>query len=183
MTLMKKIIFGGFCMSLLLSADCLYRHPITGKWEVCDSAIQKGTGTQCPQDEDEKVLIKALLGMSASSTFSPGGEINIQVSGVDYLTGSTYDYGSPASPTPAVYTIQNLGTGTLTLLGPVSIGGVGAAFFSVSAPPGLTSIPAGGSTTFQITVNGGSGPANFMLLNNDDNEAFYIINMTACWFC
>ena len=73
------------------------------------------------------------------------------------------------------YTIQNTGTGDLTL-GAITIGGAQASEFVVTTPPG-SSVPAGGSTTFVIrfTPTSATNPrsATFSIVNNDTNENPY----------
>ncbi len=76
------------------------------------------------------------------------------------------------------YTIQNLGTETLTLTGSspyVVIGGTNSADFSVTTPPSAT-IAAGGSTTFQVTATPsalGTRSATLSIANTDTDENPY----------
>jgi hypothetical protein len=76
------------------------------------------------------------------------------------------------------YTIQNLGTETLTLTGTspyIVIGGTNSADFSVTTPPSAT-IAAGGSTTFQVTASPsalGTRSATLSIANTDTDENPY----------
>jgi hypothetical protein len=75
------------------------------------------------------------------------------------------------------FTIQNAGPGTLTLSGSprVAVGGANAADFAVTALP-ADSVPAAGSTTFQVTFDPGAAGARAATLsipNSDDNESPY----------
>jgi hypothetical protein len=91
------------------------------------------------------------------------------------------DFGSTALTGGTVirtFTIQNTGTGTLSLTGTspyVGIGGTHSGDFSVTSIPS-NSIGAGGSTTFQITFNpsgGGTRSAALSIANDDGDENPY----------
>ncbi len=76
-----------------------------------------------------------------------------------------------------LFTIENTGTGTLTLgANAVSLSGVGAGDFSVSQQP-AASVSPGGSTTFRIlfspSVAGVQGPIDVAINNNDVDESPY----------
>ena len=84
------------------------------------------------------------------------------------------DFGSadfPDGSATRTFTIQNIGTATLTV-GPVTLSGANAADFSVLVQP-MNSVPAGGSTTFQIRFSPravGHRTASLSIGNNDVNE-------------
>lgn len=76
-----------------------------------------------------------------------------------------------------LFTIENTGTGPLTLgANAVSLSGAGVGDFSVSQQPASTIAP-GGSTTFRIlfapTVAGLQGPVDVAITNNDGDENPY----------
>jgi hypothetical protein len=87
------------------------------------------------------------------------------------------DFGSTDLPHGAVtrtFTIQNIGAATLTV-SPVTPSGANAADFSVLVQP-MNSVPAGGSTTFQVRFSPSAvGPrtASLSVGNNDLNENPY----------
>lgn len=98
-------------------------------------------------------------------------------------TPSEYDYtdiGWVASGSVTkTFTIQNTGTETLTLTGAspyIVIGGANPTNFSIASAP-AASIPAGGSTTFQITCTPSASlgiySAILSIANNDANENPY----------
>jgi hypothetical protein len=128
----------------------------------------------------------ASLGTGAPVIQYAAPEINITGNSVTIADGdatpSIYDYtdfGWITSGTVLrTYTIQNLGTETLTLTGTspyVVIGGTNSADFSVTAIPTST-ISAGGSTTFQITAAPsalGVRTATLSIANTDADENPY----------
>jgi hypothetical protein len=96
-------------------------------------------------------------------------------------TSDHTDFGSTAVTGGTVvrtFTIQNTGTGTLSLTGSspyVAVGGTNSGDFSVTATP-LTSIAASGSTTFQVTFNpsaSGTRTATLSMANDDADENPY----------
>jgi hypothetical protein len=96
-------------------------------------------------------------------------------SSTDHTDFGTVSVGS--TPSTRTFTIQNTGTGPLTLTGSplVAIGGTGAADFTVSAQP-AASIAAGASTTFTVSFNPGAAGARLATIsiaNNDANENPY----------
>jgi hypothetical protein len=113
-------------------------------------------------------------------------EINITGNSVSIVDGdatpSIYDYSDfgwiTSGSVIRTYTIQNLGTETLTLTGTspyVVIGGTNSADFSVTTPPTAT-IAAGGTTTFQVTATPsalGVRSATLSIANNDTDENPY----------
>ncbi len=108
-------------------------------------------------------------------------EINIQQGATNYLTNSTYNFGTQTvnSTTNVVFTIQNLGLENLNL-GAATVVGGGA--YSLSINYGSTVLPAG-TTTFTITFNPlttGTFTGSISIPNNDttDSENPYMINFT-----
>ncbi|WP_347923007.1 choice-of-anchor D domain-containing protein [Pontimicrobium sp. SW4] len=120
---------------------------------------------------DERGDVKVF---TLTSTTNP--EINIQGNSTDIVSGdsspSTSDYtdfGTGASLSKT-FTIQNTGSGTLTLgSNAVSISGTNASDFSVSTQP-ATSVSGSSSTTFTIDFASGVASTRTAVLhiNNDD---------------
>ena len=126
---------------------------------------------------------------SALSPFSGGGqtagpEINVLGNGTTIIDGDTSpsgadhtDFGSTDFPTGTVtrtFTIQNLGTASLTL-NLATLSGANAADFSVITQPASTVAP-GGTTSFQVRFNPsavGTRSATLSVGNNDADENPY----------
>jgi hypothetical protein len=114
-------------------------------------------------------------------------EINIVGNSLNIISGdntpSEYDYTDlgwvTSGSVTKTFTIQNLGTETLTLTGSspyIIIGGTNSANFSIASAP-AASIAAGSSTTFQVTCTPsaslGTYTATLSIANNDANENPY----------
>lgn len=126
---------------------------------------------------------------SATLTVTPAApEINIIGNSVTIVDGDTTpsttdatDFGSLAvgSSTTVTYTLQNLGTATLSLTGAspyVSITGPNAADFTVTTPIPGNNLSSGFTGTFGITFTpSGSGvrTATIIIYSNDSDEATY----------
>lgn len=126
-------------------------------------------------DADEAVFI---VNLSATAQV-PAPEINITQNAVNYASGATYTYASTIAggSYDATFTVQNQGTGALTLSGSplVSIAGTNAADFSVQSQP-AASVAAASSTTVTVRfrpTSAGTKTASFTISNNDSNEAAY----------
>jgi len=110
-------------------------------------------------------------------------EINLKQGVTNISTGGTYGFGSKiiGTDTDTVFTIENLGTGDLTLSGlPLTIGGGNADQFSVTAQPASPIVPAG-STTFTVRFHPttiGAKTAQISIANNDGDENPYLLNLT-----
>ena len=118
-------------------------------------------------------------------------EINVIGNGIDILDGATpasvlndTDFGTVATNVNVekTFTIENLGSSELVLTSPyvqLSIGGQG---FSISQQPALTTIPVGGSTTFNVLFNSalaGTFDEGIEVLSNDSDEANYSFDIKA----
>jgi hypothetical protein len=128
------------------------------------------------------------LGFDQVVMVAPVPEINIQGNGTTIVDGDNTpstsdhtDFGSANVSSGTVvrtFTIQNTGTGPLSLTGSspyVVIGGTNSADFSVTAIPS-SSIAVSGSTTFQITFDPsatGTRSATLSIANNDSDENPY----------
>jgi hypothetical protein len=119
-----------------------------------------------------------------SGPAGPGPEINVLGNGTTISDGATTpsgsdhtDFGSTDFPNGTVtrtFTIQNLGTESLTV-NPVTLSGAHAADFSVIVQP-ASAVAAGGNTSFQVRFNPsavGTRSATLSVGNNDANENPY----------
>jgi hypothetical protein len=123
-----------------------------------DFAIQ-GTGTVAPEI---LVLGNGLNILDGDAT--PAATDHTHFGAVDIVGGTL----------ARTFTIQNAGSGTLSLSGSprVAIGGAGAADYTVSVLPADTVSP-GGSTSFQVTFDpsvAGGRAATLTIPNDDANE-------------
>lgn len=130
--------------------------------------------------------------MSVFCATPPSGpEINITGNNITILdndtTPSTADgtsFGSTVIGTPIIktFTIYNQGTTNLVLSGPVTLTDVSAPQEFVISQPAITTIPAGGSTTFTVTFNSavaGTFTNTINIGSNDTDEALYNFNIVA----
>ncbi|MCL9809586.1 choice-of-anchor D domain-containing protein [Flavobacterium luminosum] len=120
-----------------------------------------------------------------------GPEINITGSGVDIVDGDTTpsvaddtNFGSTTLSTNIVrsFVIHNQGTTNLVLSGPVTLTDVSAPQEFTVTQPALTTIPAGGNTTFTVTFNSaiaGTFTNTVNIPSNDSNEALYNFDIVA----
>ncbi len=132
--------------------------------------------------------IHDLLGnvITVSNVLSP--EINLKGNGINIENGATTvrglndtDFGLrvlSSGSTVKTFTIENIGTAALNLTGSpiITISGVNAADFSVSAQPTTPVIAINGNITFDITFNpseAGNRNATVSIANNDANENPY----------
>ncbi|MFD0991064.1 choice-of-anchor D domain-containing protein [Mariniflexile jejuense] len=152
------------------------------------TGIKNATLTIANNDGDENPYDFSIRGTGIVG--SP--EINIQGNSTTIVDGDTTpsltddtDFGSinvASGTNPNVFTIQNLGSGTLNLTGSspyVSISGAHASDFTVTTIPS-NSISAGSSTTFIITFNPsatGLRTATVTIANNDSDENPYDFNI------
>jgi predicted alternative tryptophan synthase beta-subunit len=121
-------------------------------------------------------------------TGTPAPDINVQGNGVTIATGDVTpsatdytDFGTvtvpPGTPITRTFTIQNVGTGPLSISG-VTLTGAQASEFTVTTPP-AGSVTAGGNTTFQVKFDpytpGVSGvrSATVNVASNDPDENPY----------
>jgi hypothetical protein len=115
---------------------------------------------------------------------SSGPEINIKGNSVSIVDGSTpastsngTDFGTVATSTNVVktYTLENTGSADLVLTAPYVQKSLGTTVFTITQPT-LTTIPAGGSTTFSVTFNSavaGTFDETIQVLSNDSDEGTY----------
>lgn len=125
-----------------------------------DFAIQ-GVGLAIPEIA---VLGNGAVITDGSTTVSAGNGTDFGV--VDALAGTS----------TRTYVITNTGLTNLTLTLPVTLSGPNAADFAITTQPGLTSIPAGGSTSFTVVFDPGTvgiKDATVNFANNDADESPY----------
>lgn len=118
------------------------------------------------------------------TTLAPNPEINVQVAGTDYLTGSTYDFGTTNFGTPVgpvSFTVQNTSpTDVLTVSGAGITSSAGAGF-TLSAPGTPFTVAPSGAATFAVTFSpttAGAKTGVVTIGSNDQSESSYVINLT-----
>lgn len=154
-------------------------------WTVDTSGTQNLLiGVACPSATRCKAVGDGgtILGWNETSP-----EIDVQGNSVSIASGDTTpsttdntDFGSTQVGGSAVvrtFTIQNTGAAALILSGanPVSVSGANASDFTITQPA-VTSIAAGGNTTFQLTFTpsaAGVRTATVTIANNDSDEGSY----------
>ncbi len=107
-------------------------------------------------------------------------EINVNVTGTDVLTSTTYDFQNVqnASNKSVTFTIENKGSLPLTIGATVAVTG---AAYSVTTQPGTTTLNGGATTTFVVKFTPGSNgvkTGTITITNNDSDENPYVINLT-----
>ncbi|PZO30543.1 MAG: hypothetical protein DCF13_03150 [Flavobacteriaceae bacterium] len=137
-------------------------------------------------DADEAIYTFAITGVGFVAT----PEINVQGNSVSIVDGDTTpstadhtDFGSVTTSSGSVvrtFTIQNTGTGTLTLdATPVVL--LNGTHFTVTAQPSSTTVAPAGSVTFQVTFDpSANGALNDTVLigSNDADEGVYTFDIT-----
>lgn len=137
-------------------------------------------------DANEGTYTFAITGVGFVAT----PEINVQGNSVSIVDGDTTpstadhtDFGSVTTSSGSVvrtFTIQNTGTGTLTLdATPVVL--LNGTHFTVTAQPSSTTVAPAGSVTFQVTFDpSANGALNDTVLigSNDADEGVYTFDIT-----
>lgn len=114
-------------------------------------------------------------------TTIPAPEIHVKQGATDIASGGGYNFGSVnvgSSSAVITFTIQNLGAANLTLSG-ITKGGSHPGDFTVTQPASSMVAP-GGSTTFTVKFTPaatGTRTAMITIVNNDSDEASYLINL------
>jgi len=111
-------------------------------------------------------------------------KINLKTAAGSIATGGSFDFGSISIDTSkdVTFTIENLGTGTLSLTDTpkVSISGTDASLFAVVSDP-TTPIPAGSSSSFVLrflpTTNGAKS-ATLTIPNSDATNSNYAVSLS-----
>jgi hypothetical protein len=130
------------------------------------------------------------INLLAGAVTTTEPEINIKGNSVSILDGATpaslanhTSFGTVATNTDVTrtYTIENNGTADLTLASPYVQLTIGSPEFTITQPA-LTTISAGGSTTFSVTFNSaiaGLFDDGIEVLSNDADEANYSFDISA----
>jgi hypothetical protein len=113
-------------------------------------------------------------------------EINLKAGATNIATAGSYDFGSSNIGTltsATTFTIENLGTGPLTLSGTprIILSGANAADFIIDSTSLSSPLAASGTTTFTIKFNPsatGTKNASITIANDDADEGFYVINLS-----
>ncbi|MDH4471395.1 MAG: PKD domain-containing protein, partial [Fluviicola sp.] len=115
-------------------------------------------------------------------TATTPGEINLVQGATDVIDGGSYDFGTVVSGTTqtATFTVQNTGTTNLVLTPPITVTG---ATFALGTTFGVTTVPAGGSTTFTLTFTPSAagpftGTVSFGTNDCDEGTYNFVINGT-----
>ncbi|MCP4748888.1 MAG: choice-of-anchor D domain-containing protein, partial [Desulfobacteraceae bacterium] len=153
--------------------------------DVINSLSGNAADTFTVTVDDGAVTDSQIYSVNITTVYS---EMNVQASGTAIADGDTSpsvsddtDFGNADILTGTVekiFTIENLGTGVLSLSGspPVSITGDNAADFSVTTSPDTT-VPAGSTTTtFTVSFDpseAGLRTATLSIANNDSDENPY----------
>ncbi len=131
--------------------------------------------------DDPDIESPYTITITGTGTPAPVPDINVRVAGVDYLDGSTYDFGEKLIGS-AVYimtfTIQNLGTANLNI-GTVTYGGTYPGELTGTGAA-TTPVTAGSSTTFTLGFEPkaeGLRDAYVLIATNDPDEPAYTINL------
>jgi hypothetical protein len=112
---------------------------------------------------------------------SNGSEINVKVGGADIASNGTYDFKNQkpgTSSAPVTFTIENLGTNTLTVSSVLLSGGNYSEFSATSSTS--NSIAAGATATFQVyfaPISYGAKSTTLYINNGDNDENPYVINL------
>lgn len=135
---------------------------------ACTGGTAYGNG---PQGDVIRVNNFVRLVRTSTSTGTTAPEIQVLSGTTDIVDGTgSVAYGSTVAGTAVVktYTIKNTGTASLTLSTPTLPSG-----FTLASGFGTTSVAAGGSTTFSVSLSSstaGSYSGKVSFANNDANE-------------
>ena len=129
-------------------------------------------------DSDENPYTFTVIG-TGTSVLVP--ELDLMQNSAGISDGGSYDFGNVQENTSSSqieFTIENTGTGTLSLTGSpfIVLGGTNSNQFTVDTQPDSSSIIAGENNTFTLTfspTSTGSKTATIIIANNDSNENPY----------
>lgn len=132
------------------------------------------------------LTLNAVTSLTATNHFTAGRrnqEINIVQGVTNYLTTSTYDFGTVLTGTnnDVTFTIQNTGQNTLTIGTPGSVVMTGNPPYSMFTPYTGTTITALGTKNFTIRfapTGAGTFTGSVTITSNDADEPSYVINFT-----
>jgi len=154
-----------------------------------NNILETEQGNRNPFIDNPAFATEIWEGTQAEDLFSGEStekEINIQGNSVSIADGSVTtntnnntSFGSIDTASGTIiktFTIKNTGGTTLTLSGNPTISTGNVADYSVTANPGILSLPSGSSTTFQITFNPSSDgikTTTVTVLSDDADEGTY----------
>jgi len=146
--------------------------------------VRTGTITIASNDPATPSYVLKLTG---TGIVPPAPEINVKVGTTDYLTASTYSFGTVnvGTATPATtFTIENTGNAVLNLTGTpkIAISGTNATDFTVTQTTTTATVAAAATTTFTVSLNAtaaGARTAILTIANDYSNEGSYVINLSA----
>jgi len=109
-------------------------------------------------------------------------EINIKQGNTNIANSGLYTFPSRniGNPKDKVMTIENLGSGDLTITTPLNVTGIHADQFSISTQPAISTIPPCESTNFTIRflpTSSGEKTAKIEIINNDADENPYFFRL------
>jgi photosystem II stability/assembly factor-like uncharacterized protein len=113
-------------------------------------------------------------------------DINLKQGSTDIANGSSFYYGAQniGNYLDLTFTIENRGGGDLTIALPLSVSGPNAGLFSILTQPDST-IGSGDNTTFTVRFKPntvGDKVASIIISNNDNEDANFVLNITALGF-
>lgn len=123
------------------------------------------------------------LNLTGSGVIIPVPEMNVRQGATNIADGGGQSFGSQALNTDSymIFTIENSGTGDLTLTTPLSVSGADSSQFSITSQPALSTIPASGNTTFTVRftpTSVGAKTADISIPNNDADENPYDLTIS-----
>jgi endo-1,4-beta-D-glucanase Y len=139
------------------------------------------TITIANNDSDENPYVFTINGTGTAP------DINVKVGTVNYLTASTYDFGTfniGSTVTPVTFTLENIGNGVLNLTGTpnrIILSGTDAASFTLVQTGVTATVAAGISVAYTVSFNpttAGTKTAILTIPSNDPDEPSYVINLT-----
>ena len=155
----------------------------TVQFNPTSEGSKTATLTIVSNDPDESPYTITLMGNSL--LLIP--DINLKQGSTDIASGGSYDFGDIAinsSSPETAFTIENVGTGTLTLSGTagslIALGGTDATEFSLVQNGTTSPIAASGSQTFTVTFNPtsvGAKTATLIITSDDPDEGTYILTL------
>ncbi|MFN8416094.1 MAG: glycosyl hydrolase family 8 [Cytophagaceae bacterium] len=145
------------------------------------TGLRSATISIANNDSDENPYTFTISGTGTTP------DINIRVATTNYLTASTYDFGTfnvGSTVTPVTFTLENIGTGLLSLTGTpnrITLSGTDAASFTLVQTAVTATVAASTSVTYTVAFNpstAGTKTAILTIPSNDPDEPSYVINLT-----
>ena len=128
------------------------------------------------------VLGSICLALPVKPVMAAAPEINLKQGVTNIADGGSYNYGSHLlnTNTDIVFTIENVGTGNLTITLPLTLGGADAGQFSIIDQPDSTNITESSSDTFTVRftpTSTGLKTATIEIANTDADENPYHLTL------